>query len=166
MARPFSLPARFRANSSNTPPTSASRTTNWRRQPAFFARRYRARLSARYVVKKAKQLVGFHERRSSFVADMWTCEVLPERISALLEPLRGLIASLAIRERVPQVELAIGDAVDVLVLRILDPPGADDEEKLRDFAERHRIQFFLQPKGPETAYPFHPRAVPGLQYRI
>ena len=128
--------------------------------------RYRARLSARYVVKKAKQLVGFHERRSSFVADMWTCEVLPERISALLEPLRGLIDSLAIRERVPQVELAIGDAVDVLVLRILDPPGADDEDKLRDFAERHRIQFFLQPKGPETAYPFHPRAAPALQYRI
>ena len=128
--------------------------------------RYRARLSARYVVKKAKQLVGFHERRSSFVADMRTCEVLPARISSLLEPLRELIDSLAIRERVPQVELAIGDAVDVLVLRILEAPGADDEEKLRKFAEQHRIQFFLQPKGPDTAYPFHPRDAPALQYRI
>ena len=128
--------------------------------------RYRARMSARYVIKKAKQLLGFHERRSTFVADMDTCEVLPARISALLDPLRVLIGSLSIRERVPQVELAIGDAVDVLVLRILDAPAPDDEEKLREFAERHNIQFFLQTKGPETALPFHPKHAPALQYRI
>ena len=128
--------------------------------------RYRARMSARYVIKKAKQLLGFHERRSTFVADMDTCEVLPARISALLDPLRVLIGSLSIRERVPQVELAIGDAVDVLVLRILDAPAPDDEEKLREFAERHNIQFFLQTKGPDTALPFHPKHAPALQYRI
>lgn len=128
--------------------------------------RYRARFSARYVVKKAKQLLGFHERRSSFVADMGTCEVLPARISSLLEPLRELIESLAIRERVPQVEMAIGDAVDVLVLRILDLPGPGDEEKLRNFADHHNIQFFLQPKGPDSALAFHPVDAPALQYRI
>ena len=32
--------------------------------------RYRARLSVRYVVKKGKVLVGFHERKSRYVADM------------------------------------------------------------------------------------------------
>jgi 23S rRNA (uracil1939-C5)-methyltransferase len=128
--------------------------------------RYRARLSARYVVKKNKQLLGFHERRSSFVADMGTCEVLPARISALLEPLRALIDSLVIRERLPQVELAIGDAVDVLVLRVLSIPGPEDAEKLREFADRHHVQFFLQTKGPDTAEPFHPRDAPMLQYRI
>ena len=128
--------------------------------------RYRARLSARYVAKKAKQLLGFHERRSSFVADMQTCEILPARISALLEPLRELIDSLSIRERVPQVELAIGDAVDVLVLRVLESPGIDDAAKLRRFADLHSVQFFLQTQGPESALPFHPIAAPGLQYRI
>jgi 23S rRNA (uracil1939-C5)-methyltransferase len=127
--------------------------------------RYRARFSARYVPKKGT-LVGFRERHSSFVADMQTCEVVPARISALLVPLRQLIASLSIRERLPQVELAIGDAVDVLVLRVLEPPDASDQDKLRQFAVRHRVQLFLQPKGPDSIYPFFPLDAPPLQYRI
>ena len=128
--------------------------------------RYRARLSARYVHKKQKLLLGFHERRSSFVADMDSCEVMPARISALMEPLRLLIDSLTIRERLPQVEIAIGDAVDVLVLRVLDAPSPEDEGKLREFADRYRIQFFLQSRGPETAVPFHPVQAPELRYAI
>jgi 23S rRNA (uracil1939-C5)-methyltransferase len=127
--------------------------------------RYRARFSARYVARKGT-LVGFRERHSSFVADMQTCEVVPARISALLVPLRQLIASLSIRERLPQVELAIGDAVDVLVLRVLEPPDALDQDKLRQFAIRHRVQLFLQPKGPDSIYPFFPLDAPPLQYRI
>jgi 23S rRNA (uracil1939-C5)-methyltransferase len=128
--------------------------------------RYRARLSARYVIKKGRSLLGFHERRSSFVADMRECHVLPERISALIEPLRSLVESLDIRERLPQIELAIGDAVDVLVLRVLEPPSADDEMKLRNFADEHGIQFFLQSRGPETAVAFHPVEAPQLRYDI
>jgi 23S rRNA (uracil1939-C5)-methyltransferase len=128
--------------------------------------RYRARLSLRFVVKKNRLLLGFHERRSSFVADMRTCEVLPARIAALLEPLRALVDSLSIRDRVPQMELAIGEAVDVLVLRILAPPEGQDEERLRRFAGQHHIQFFLQPNGPDTAYAFHPTDAPALRYRI
>ena len=127
--------------------------------------RYRARFSARYVAKKGA-LVGFRERHSSFVADMQTCEVVPDRISAMLGPLRRLIASLTIRERLPQIELAIGDAVDVLVLRVLEPPDASDQDKLRQFAVEHRVQLFLQPKGPDSMYPFFPLDAPQLQYRI
>ena len=127
--------------------------------------RYRARFSARYVAKKGA-LVGFRERHSSFVADMRTCEVVPARISAMLGPLRQLIASLSIRERLPQIELAIGDAVDVLVLRVLEPPDASDEDKLRQFAVEHGVQLFLQPKGPDSMYPFFPLDAPPLQYRI
>ena len=127
--------------------------------------RHRARFSARYVPKKGA-LIGFRERHSSFVADMQTCEVVPARISALLVPLRQLIASLSIRERLPQVELAIGDAVDVLVLRVLAPPDAADQEKLRQFAAQHRVQLFLQPKGPDSIQPLFPPDGPPLQYRI
>ena len=127
--------------------------------------RYRARFSARYVARKGA-LIGFRERHSSFVADMQTCEVVPARISALLVPLRHLIASLSIRERLPQVELAIGDAVDVLVLRVLEPPDASDQDKLKQFAVRHQVQLFLQPKGPDSIYPFFPLDAPPLQYRI
>jgi 23S rRNA (uracil1939-C5)-methyltransferase len=126
--------------------------------------RHRARLSVRYVAKKGGVLVGFHERKSSFVADMTSCAVLPPKISALLPALRELVAALTVRDRLPQIELAVGDAAAsgaaplyVLVLRILAPLSAGDEERLRAFADLHGVQFYLQTGGPDTAAPFHPR---------
>jgi len=128
--------------------------------------RQRARLSVRYVHRKARLLLGFHERKSSFVADMQVCEILPPPISAMIEPLRGMIESLSIRERLPQVEVAVGDSLTVLVLRILEPPTAADEVHLRAFADLHAVQIWLQPKGPESAHPFHPLDAPELAYRL
>ncbi len=112
--------------------------------------RYRARLSVRFVAKKGKVLVGFHERRSSFVADMDSCEVVPKHVSALLLPLRELIAGMDQRDRLPQIELAVGDDVTALVLRHLEPLGAADLDCLREFGAEHRVQWWLQPKGPDT----------------
>jgi 23S rRNA (uracil1939-C5)-methyltransferase len=128
--------------------------------------RYKARMSVRLVPKKGGMLVGFHERKSSFVADMDSCEILPQRISRLLLPLRELIGGLSIRDRVPQIELAIGDNVDVMVLRNLDAPSPADEAALAEFADAHGIQFWLQPKGPETANPCFPPTAPALTYSL
>ena len=128
--------------------------------------RHRARLSARLVPKKGGVLVGFHERKSSFIADMTSCEVLPRRISDLIRPLRALIGGLSIPTRLPQIELAVGEAVTVLVLRILDPLSAADEDALRGFAAQHGIQFWLQRAGPDTAAPFFPRQAPPLYYSL
>lgn len=114
--------------------------------------RYRARLSVRHVVKKGKVLVGFHERQSSYVADMDSCEVLPPHLSALLVPLRELIGSMEQRDRLPQIEVAVGDAVTALVLRHLEPLGDGDLAKLRAFAARHGIQWWLQPRGPDSVH--------------
>ena len=112
--------------------------------------RQRARLSVRNVPKKGGVLVGFHERASSYVADMRQCLVLPPRIDALLLPLRGLIAGLDIRDRVPQIEVAGGDDSLALVFRILDVPSPGDREAMIGFALRHRIELWWQPKGPDT----------------
>ena len=128
--------------------------------------RHRARLTSRYVFKKGGALVGFHEKRSSYVADMKSCAVLPQRISALLMPLRGLVSSLSIHARMPQIELAITDAADVLVLRNLDPLVPDDEDKLRAFADEHRVVFYLQPAGPESAQLFYPPDADKLFYKL
>jgi len=133
---------------------------------AAWGYRYRARLSVRYVAKKNTVLVGFHEKRSSFVADMQSCEIMPPRISRLIMPLRQLVNSLSIRERLPQIEISLGEDVDVLVLRILEPLNSRDETLLKAFADRHRIQFFLQPGGPKTAYPFYPKTAPELNYTL
>lgn len=112
--------------------------------------RYRARFSVRYVAKKGQVLIGFHERKSRYVADMQVCKVVPERVSNLLMPLRELISSMEERDRMPQIELAMGDDVIALVLRHLNPLGAADLERLRDFSAAHDVQWWLQPKGPDT----------------
>lgn len=127
--------------------------------------RFRARLTVRYVPKKGGVLIGFHERKSSYVADMDSCEVLPRRISDMLVPLRRLVESLSIRERLPQIELAIGADVTALVLRILEPLTPADEDILRTFADANAVQFWLQTKGPDTAVPFYPLE-PELHYTL
>jgi 23S rRNA (uracil1939-C5)-methyltransferase len=118
--------------------------------------RQRARFSVRHVVKKNTVLVGFHERKSSFVAEIASCEVVPRHVSELLLPLRALIAGMAARDRVPQIELAVGDEVTALVLRHLELLVDADRALLREFAQRHAIEWWLQPKGPETAHPLEP----------
>ena len=118
--------------------------------------RQRARFSVRYVVKKGGVLVGFHERKSSYVADMRSCEIVPPRVSGLLVPLRELIGTLSVRDRIAQIELAGGDTHDVLVLRNLQPLTPEDEQRIAAFAERYEVRIFLQPRGPDTAHPFHP----------
>ncbi|MGZ5036498.1 MAG: 23S rRNA (uracil(1939)-C(5))-methyltransferase RlmD [Usitatibacter sp.] len=128
--------------------------------------RTRARLSVHYVAKKGGVLVGFHERRSSFVADTMSCEVLPPAVSALIPELREMFTSMQLRERMPQIELAVGEDVTILVLRHLEPIPEDDAAKLRTFADRHGIQWWLQPKGPDTAHAFHPLEAPALDYRL
>ena len=135
--------------------------------------RYRARLTVRHVAKKGVVLVGFHERKSSFVADMKECHVLPKKISDLLPALRLLVASLTIYDRLPQIELAVGETPDgdgvalnyVLVLRILAPLAPDDETRLRDFADRHGVALWTQTGGPATVLPFHP-ATSSLTYLL
>ena len=115
--------------------------------------RHRARFAVRYVPKKGGALVGFHEKRSSYIADMGSCEVLPSRISALIRSLRDLVSALSIRGRLPQIEVALGAETDALVLRVLEPLLPPDAELLHGFADRHQVRLYLQSGGPETAVP-------------
>jgi len=128
--------------------------------------RQRARLSVRHVLKKGKTLVGFRERHGSYVADMQYCEILAPKIARLLPLLAQLCESLTIREAIPQIEVAVGEEVDVLVLRIMRPLTAEDESLIKQFADAHQVQFWLQTKGPETAVPFYPLDSPALAYSL
>jgi 23S rRNA (uracil1939-C5)-methyltransferase len=133
--------------------------------PAW-AYRQRARLTVRNVPKKGGVLVGFHERRSSYVADMTHCSVLPPRIARLLPLLRELVSGLSIRDRLPQIEVACADNLDALVLRILQPLSAADEARIRAFADAQGLGIYLQTGGPDSARPFHPADMPELEYRL
>jgi 23S rRNA (uracil1939-C5)-methyltransferase len=113
--------------------------------------RWRARFSVRHVRKKGAVLVGFHERKSSYVADIKECHVVPPHVSDLLLPLRALIGSMDAIETCPQIELACGDDVTALVLRHLEPLSDGDLARLRQFAIDHSgVQWWLQAKGPDT----------------
>ncbi len=128
--------------------------------------RERARISVKHVIKKGKTLVGFHEKRSSYVADMQSCEILAPKIAKLLPLLAELVSGLSIRDQLPQIEVAVGEHVDALVLRVMATPNHADEALLRAFADTHDIQFWLQSKGPETIVPFYPLDAPALSYSL
>jgi 23S rRNA (uracil1939-C5)-methyltransferase len=124
--------------------------------------RYRARLSVKYVIKKGEVLIGFHERKSRYVADIKSCAVLAPQLGRLLLPLRALISSMAARQTIPQIEVACGDSIDpshgvgvtALVLRHMEDLSDGDQAKLREFAVQHqalsRVQWWLQSGGPDT----------------
>ena len=127
--------------------------------------RLRARLSVRWVARKETVLVGFHERKSRYVADIRHCAVMPRRVSEMLLPLRALIGAMQARDRLPQIELAIGGGVTALVLRHLEPLSGGDIGLLREFAARHGVQWWLQPKGPDTVHLLDPDG-PELAYEL
>lgn len=127
--------------------------------------RRRARLSVRYVPSRGGVLVGFRERRSSFIAQMSECHVLPPRVSALIAPLKALVDRLSVRARVPQIELAAGDNATALVFRHLEPLTEADVAFLRGFAREHSIHVWVQAGGPETARPLEP-ATSELYYEL
>ena len=128
--------------------------------------RYRARLSVRKVIKKGKVLVGFHERKSRYVTDMTECHVLPPYVSDMLVPLRTLIGSLSIDEKIPQIEVAVGDATTALLLRHLEPLSEQDLQKLDAFSTQHNVVWWLQSKGPDTVKPLHAEQADSLYYRL
>lgn len=131
-----------------------------------FGYRYRARLSVRVVRKKGGVLVGFRERRGSYVADMTSCRVLPAHVSDMLLPLRALVGALSQPDRIPQIEVAVGDKTTVLLLRHMEPLTSDDILALRAFGASHNVTWWLQPKGPETAHPLERGDADKLAYTL
>jgi 23S rRNA (uracil1939-C5)-methyltransferase len=112
--------------------------------------RRRARLGVKFVIKRDRVLVGFRERRKSYITDMQNCPVLSDPCGRLIEPLAELIGGLEIFDRLPQIELAVADNATALVFRVLDEPGAADRAALKAFGERENVLVYLQPGGLDT----------------
>lgn len=118
----------------------------------YWGYRHRARLTVKLVNKKGGILIGFHEKKSGYVADMTQCEVLPPHVSQLLVPTRRLIETLSTPNRIPQIELAVGDAQTAFVLRHMEPLTEQDLARLKAFGIEHRITWWLQPAGPDSVH--------------
>lgn len=131
-----------------------------------WAYRYRARLSVRVVPSKGGVLIGFHQRRSSYIADMRHCAVLPATVLTMLPTLHELVAALSIADRVPQIEVAVGEHCTVLVFRHLLPFTEADRARLRAYGEQWGVQIWLQPQGPESCHRLWPSEGPALEYSL
>jgi 23S rRNA (uracil1939-C5)-methyltransferase len=134
------------------------------RGPVWGYRR-RARLGAKFVAKKGKVLVGFRERLAPYIADVQHCDVLAPPVGDLVAPLANLIMTLSIRERLPQIEVAVADNAVALVLRVLEPPSAADLERLREFGSTRGVRLYLQPAGLESVHELDAPGEP-LRYRL
>jgi len=121
--------------------------------------RRKARLGVRYVAKKAKVLVGFREKKSSFITNMNRCEVLHPSLGNHLEDLAHCIEQLSVRSQVPQIEVAIAEKDTVLILRHLEPLTAKDEQILLDCARELNITWYTQSGGLDTVKPLDQPAV-------
>jgi 23S rRNA (uracil1939-C5)-methyltransferase len=115
--------------------------------------RRRARLGIKYVTGKARVLVGFRERAAPLITDMAECRVLVEPLHRLPAALARVLERCSLRQRIPQAEIAAGDAAAAVVLRVLDPPRAADLDQFRSLAGELDVDIYLQPGGPSTVVP-------------
>ena len=128
--------------------------------------RRKARLSVRWVEKKASVLVGFRERNGRYVVAMEACPVLDPRVGCLIQPLRDLIGSMCEKSSIAQVEVACADEV-ALVLRHLSPLPESDLTLLKSFADDHGVKWYLQPSDEASVHLFYPKKADFLQaYRL
>lgn len=114
--------------------------------------RRKARLGVKYVIKKEKVLVGFREKNSPYLADIESCRVLHPSVGRQINALKDLVGNLSIYMRIPQIEIAVGDADTAMIFRHLEPFIDSDIDKLRHFAQQHNVLLYLQPKGPDTVH--------------
>lgn len=125
--------------------------------------RRKARLGVKNVPAKGRVLVGFREKRNSYIADLHRCEVLDKRVGHQLDVLSELVGTLECRARLPQFEVAVTDNAVALVVRHLDPLVDSDRDKLHAFGKQQDMQIYLQPKGPATVTPLY-TSVDSLYY--
>ena len=128
--------------------------------------RRRARLGARLVPKKGGVLVGFRERNKSYITPLSSCPVIHPSVDRVLVKIQELISQLSIPDRIPQIEVAVGENGTALVFRHLSPLTEDDRSKLKNFGAQEQLLIYTQEKGPETAAPLNPDATPELFYTL
>lgn len=132
-------------------------------ESAHWGYRRKARMGVKYVAKKNNRvLVGFRERRHPYLAEIDRCIVMHPLVGTRLIALGDMIGQLSIRDKIPQIEVAIGDEQCVLSIRVLEPPTAEDMDIMKAFEREHPLTLCLQSKGPDTIVPLdgEPEVIP------
>lgn len=128
--------------------------------------RRRARLGVKYVPGKGGTLVGFRERHGAKLAELEACAILARPVGESIRSIRTMLDSLTVRDRVPQLEVAMGDNGTAVVLRHLAPLADSDERALVAYFRARGWQILVQPGGPESVRPLWPVDPAPLTYRL
>ena len=118
--------------------------------------RRKARLSAKFVEKKGRMLVGFRETNGRYVADIERCEVLLPAVGERIAAITAMLESLEGKREIPQIEIAAGDNLVALVFRHLQPLSNADTQALTRFGQANDLAIFLQPGGIDSVAPLWP----------
>ncbi len=115
--------------------------------PPLTAKHWGYRRRARVGIKKiGEQIhVGFRGRYSAKIVNLTHCEVLAPELSRLLLPIAELIKGMSLPDKIPQVEMALGDTQIALSFRHLYPLSKADIERFEQFAQSQKVMIYLQP---------------------
>ena len=128
--------------------------------------RRKARMGVKYVDGKEKVLVGFREKNSRFIADIDSCEVLHPFPGKTIGQLKELIRGLSVYRQIPQLEVAVSDAVAAIVIRHLAPLTDNDTAVLAGYEKMHPVRFYLQPAGLDSVHSLSGQVEQNLHYRL
>jgi len=132
-----------------------------------FGYRRRARIGAKFVIKKNKLILGFHEKNHRYVADLDSCEILHPIVAKSWLAIREMISTLEAYRDIPQIEIAVGDNMAALVFRHLAALSEKDKATLTAFGQQHQLAIYLQPKGIDSVAPLWlPAGQLGLSYHL
>lgn len=120
---------------------------------ATWGYRHKARLGVKYVPGKEKALVGFREKNGRYVANLDTCEVLHPNIGHIIDKLSTFITTLAARDAIPQLEIAVADSANAVIIRHLAALSDEDTKAWLQFAAQHHLKLYSQAKGIESIKP-------------
>jgi 23S rRNA (uracil1939-C5)-methyltransferase len=120
--------------------------------------RTKARLGAKYVRKKGRMLVGFREKHAPYLAELTRCDVLHPQVGEHITELAAMLEGMQARERIPQIEIAVGDNATALVFRNLDVLSEADQAHLCAYGEHTGLHIYLQPAGPDSVYLLWPES--------
>jgi 23S rRNA (uracil1939-C5)-methyltransferase len=118
--------------------------------------RRKARLGVRYVEKKGGVLIGFREKNSNYLTVMNECSILEPMLARLIPLLKDFISTLEGKCDIPQIEVAAGDDACALVVRHMQPLSEKDYAEWLLFFEKHNVQGYLQPAGPDSVHLIYP----------
>jgi 23S rRNA (uracil1939-C5)-methyltransferase len=110
-------------------------------QPYHYRRR--VRLGLQFDPKHGRLMMGFRQTATNELVEIECCPIMETVLEQLIQPLRQCLSSLQAVKKLGHVELVATESGVTVVLRHLSPISETDCHKLKDFAQRFDLSFYL-----------------------